>query len=267
VCTAEPVRAHFRNFLDGQQYRTEGILRYERIFGPGFVSTGGIQTTKEFVALLDLKPGQKVLDVGCGIGGGDFYMASQFDVYVHGVDLSVNMVLIALERAAASSKLSKASFEIADIMTMDVKEASYDVVYSRDTILHIHNKPELFRRLLRVLKPGGKLLISDYARAPEEPSEEFAAYIAGRGYDLHSVAAYGRMLEAAGFADVVAEDRTWQFEASLKRELEDATANKDAFVQEFSEKDYEAIVTGWQDKLARVARGEQRWGLFRATKP
>lgn len=54
---------------------------------------------QEFVAKLALQPGERVLDVGCGIGGGDFYMASQHSVYVHGIDLSVNMVLIGLERA------------------------------------------------------------------------------------------------------------------------------------------------------------------------
>jgi 2-polyprenyl-3-methyl-5-hydroxy-6-metoxy-1,4-benzoquinol methylase len=54
---------------------------------------------QEFVARLGLQPGERVLDVGCGIGGSDFYMASQHSVYVHGIDLSVNMVLIALERA------------------------------------------------------------------------------------------------------------------------------------------------------------------------
>ena len=40
-----------------------------------------------------------MLDVGCGIGGGDFLMASRYGAYVHGIDLSVNMVLGALERA------------------------------------------------------------------------------------------------------------------------------------------------------------------------
>jgi phosphoethanolamine N-methyltransferase len=54
---------------------------------------------QEFVAKLALQPGERVLDVGCGIGGGDFFMASQHSVYVHGIDLSVNMVLIGLERA------------------------------------------------------------------------------------------------------------------------------------------------------------------------
>lgn len=50
--------------------------------------------------MLKLKPEERVLDVGCGIGGGDFLMAEKYGVYVHGIDLSVNMVLIALERAA-----------------------------------------------------------------------------------------------------------------------------------------------------------------------
>ena len=51
--------------------------------------------------MLSLQPGERVLDVGCGIGGGDFYMAAKHGVIVHGIDLSVNMVLTALERASA----------------------------------------------------------------------------------------------------------------------------------------------------------------------
>ncbi|CAN6919801.1 unnamed protein product [Brassica oleracea] len=39
-----------------------------------------------------LKPGQRVLDVGCGIGGGDFYMSQKYDVHVVGIDLSINRV-------------------------------------------------------------------------------------------------------------------------------------------------------------------------------
>jgi hypothetical protein len=62
----------------------------------------------------------------------------------------------------------------------------------------------------QLLKPGGRLLISDYCRAPAEASAEFAAYIAQRGYDLHSVEDYGRMIADAGFRNVRAEDRTWQ---------------------------------------------------------
>lgn len=53
---------------------------------------------QEFVSRLNLKPGQKVLDVGCGIGGSAFYMAKEFGVNVVGIDLSSNMINLALKR-------------------------------------------------------------------------------------------------------------------------------------------------------------------------
>ncbi|RCV16706.1 hypothetical protein SETIT_3G159500v2 [Setaria italica] len=254
----------FQRFLDNVQYKTNGILRYERIFGEGYVSTGGVETTKEFVDMLDLKPGQKVLDVGCGIGGGDFYMAENYDVHVLGIDLSVNMVSFAMERAIG--RKCSVEFEVADCTTKDYPENSFDVIYSRDTILHIQDKPALFRSFFKWLKPGGKVLISDYCKNPGKPSEEFAAYIKQRGYDLHDVKAYGKMLEGAGFHDVIAEDRTEQFLSVLRRELAEVEKNKDAFVADFTQEDYDDIVNGWNAKLKRSSAGEQRWGLFIATK-
>lgn len=96
-------------------------------------------TTKEFVAMLDLKPGQKVLDVGCGIGGGDFYMAETFDVDVVGIDLSVNMISFALERSIGLQ--CSVEFEVADCTKKSYPDNSFDVIYSRDTILHIQVIP------------------------------------------------------------------------------------------------------------------------------
>ena len=60
VVSSTPREAQFRHFLDGSQYTQNGILRYERIFGPGFVSTGGVDTTRELTQRLGLQPGQKV---------------------------------------------------------------------------------------------------------------------------------------------------------------------------------------------------------------
>ncbi|KAH7658391.1 phosphoethanolamine N-methyltransferase protein [Dioscorea alata] len=254
----------FQRFLDNVQYKANGILRYERVFGEGFVSTGGIETTKEFVAKLDLKPGQEVLDVGCGIGGGDFYMAENFDVNVVGIDLSVNMVSFALE--SAIGRKCSVEFEVADCMKKSYPDNSFDVIYSRDTILHIQDKPSLFKKFFEWLKPGGKVLISDYCRSSGTPSQGFAEYIKQRGYDLHDIKSYGKMLENAGFHEVVAEDRTDQFMQVLQRELDAVEKDKDAFIHDFSEEDYNEIVDGWKAKLKRTSNGEQKWGLFFAIK-
>lgn len=55
------------------------------------------------------------------------------------------------------------------------------------------DKPALFRTFFKWLKPGGKVLISDYCRSPKTPSAEFSEYIKQRGYDLHDVQAYGQV--------------------------------------------------------------------------
>ncbi|RAL50101.1 hypothetical protein DM860_007775 [Cuscuta australis] len=254
----------FQKFLDNVQYKCSGILRYERVFGEGFVSTGGLGTTKEFVAKLNLQPGQKVLDVGCGIGGGDFYMAENYDVHVVGIDLSINMISFALERAIGLK--CAVEFEVADCTKKAYPDGTFDVIYSRDTILHIHDKPALFKSFYRWLKPGGIVLISDYCKRAGTPSEQFTEYIKQRGYDLHDVEAYGQMLRDAGFNDVIAEDRTDQFINVLQEELRSVEKGKEEFIEEFSEEDYNEIVGGWKAKLVRSSSGEQRWGLFVARK-
>lgn len=253
----------FQQFLDHQQYTRNGILRYEKMFGAGYVSTGGPSTTKEFVDLLKLKPGQKVLDVGCGIGGGDFYMAKNFGVEVLGMDLSENMVDIAIERVAKEN-LPSVQFEVSDATKRIFPESSFDVIYSRDTILHIDDKLSLFKRFYSWLKPGGRLLISDYCCGEKPWTPQFEAYVKQRGYILYTPAEYGKFLEKAGFSEVHAEDRTSQFIEVIEAELQNAEKSKDTFIQEFSEEDYLAIINGWRDKQQRSKSGDQRWGLFYA---
>jgi 2-polyprenyl-3-methyl-5-hydroxy-6-metoxy-1,4-benzoquinol methylase len=59
----------YRGFLDGGQYSRSGIALYQAAYGDGFVSPGGADMAAELLAQLQLKPGQQLLDVGCGIGG------------------------------------------------------------------------------------------------------------------------------------------------------------------------------------------------------
>uniref|UniRef100_A0A674CB94 phosphoethanolamine N-methyltransferase n=1 Tax=Salmo trutta TaxID=8032 RepID=A0A674CB94_SALTR len=239
----------FQQFLDNQQYTRNGILRYEKMFGAGYVSTGGPSTTKEFVDLLNLKPGMKVLDVGCGIGGGNFYMAKFCCHENVTFYMSFNV-----------------HFEVADATKREFPEGSFDVVYSRDTILHIDDKLALFKRFHSWLKPDGQVLITDYCCGEKLWTPQFQEYVKQRGYILYTPPQYGKFLQQAGFSNVRAEDRTAQFMQVIQTELERAAAMKDEFIKEFSEEDYLAIVNGWSDKLKRCNTGDQRWGLFHATR-
>jgi len=257
----------FQEFLDLEQYTARNIRCYEWIFGRNFISPGGLETTEEFVKLLDLRPGQQVLDVGSGIGGSAFLMAQKYDVRVTGMDLSANMVECALERAN-EFKDQRVQFEVGDATKRQYPTELFDVIYSRDTILHIRDKKQLFQSFYRWLKPGGKLLITDYCCNGEETSwsQSFKNYVQKRSYHLLSVEQYGQLLEEVGFVQVQSEDRTEQFVNTLVRELQRFQDNKDDFVKEMSAEEYDKLTDGWRSKMSHCESGDHHWGLFFAAK-
>jgi len=258
-------------FLDAGQYQKNGILRYERIFGETFVSTGGETTTKTFLNKLKLTPGMKVLDIGCGTGGSAFYMAKHYGVEVLGVDLSQNMLDIANEHKHKlfDEKVQKlVSFRLLDATMAVFPENHFDVVYSRDAIMHIAKKQELYEKVFKWMKSNGQLLVSEYVHGSIYPNvnKEYIDYIDDRGYQLVTVKEYGKILESVGFSNVVASDLTQDFVNILKKELEKFKPQKDQFIKDFSLKDYNDLVDGWEIKVLRCSDGLQGWGLFTATK-
>lgn len=151
-------------------------------------------------------------------------------------------------------------------MLRGFEEGTFSHIFSRDTLVHVHDKPTLFRRLLPALRPGGMLLLTDYCRGDSPPSPGFQAYVADHDYDLHTVAAYGDMLRAAGFELVEASDETPRFIDTLETELARLAASRAEFVAAHSTEAYDAMVQGWRGKLARARAGEQAWAKFLARK-
>lgn len=221
-----------------------------------------------FTEKLGLQPEMKVLDIGCGIGGSAFYMAKRFGVDVHGIDLSTNMIGIAQDYRVELEPLVKhrVQFYVDDATSMSYPDNFYNIVYSRDTILHIKDKLGLFNRFYKTLKPGGKVLITDYCRGDQKHSERFNEYVKSRDYDLHTVQAYGSILEKAGFTNVEAVDVSGLMIEMLVAELAKFSNMKDKFIEEFCEDDYTYIKQGWEEKVERCKEGDQAWGLFTAVK-
>jgi len=264
-----PKTVEAQKFLDSNQYCKNGILRYEKIFGEHFVSVGGETTTAKFCLEMNLKENQKVLDVCCGIGGSTFYMAKHYGVSVYGIDLANNMIKIANEKREKMSPGIKhrCQFHLTDATTMDYPENFYDVIYSRDGIMHIEDKLSLYKKFYKSLKPGGCILITDYCiGANDNSSDHFKEFVKQRGYKLKTVKDYGEILKEAGFGDVEANDVTDYFVQVSEDELKKYRAMKNEVLQEFTEDDYLAICKGWEEKIARGKSGDQGWGMFKARK-
>jgi phosphoethanolamine N-methyltransferase len=242
-------------FLDSNQYTPQGISSYESIWGTGFVSPGGAQTAREFLAELDLGADALVLDVGCGLGGSAFLMATEFNFRVEGLDFSRNMLERARTRCTALGLDQKVLLQYGDALELSA-EGRYDAVYSRDAFLHIASKQRLFRNLLWALRPGGTLLFTDYCCSPKPWSGGFRNYVESHHYSLHTLLEYEGLMREAGFVDIETRDLSEQFIRTLDEDL--------ALLSQ-KESD-ETLVRAWRNKLSRARSGEQKWGFFKARK-
>lgn len=248
-----------QDFLDSVQYQPESILQYERVYGEDFVSPGGKALAQEMIGRLELAPGSRVLDVGCGLGGSAFVMAREFDLKVDGIDLSKNMLEIANRKLAAYGLAEQVNLEWKDCLQLDC-DGFYDAIYSRDVFLHIHDKSRLFSVLHAALRTGGRLLFTDYCCGPKPWSDEFTDYVRDREYDLHTPEAYAGLIENAGFRSVIGEDISARFTELLQAETARiAEAGLEASVRE-------KLLDSWQQKIERSKTGDQRWGFFTAVK-
>lgn len=245
------------------QYSRHSILRYEKIFGVGFVSSGGAEVTEAFCDRLELPKGSRILDIGSGLGGAAFYLARKFDAEVIGVDLSETMMEIAQERADEQG-IDKLSFRLGDIREMTFEAGSFDLVWSRDSLLHIPEKKELFEQVYGWLKPGGQVMFSDYSQSAEQHSEAFRSYVEKSGYDLHDVESYAGLIKAAGFREVIVEDWTKMFVDVLRRERAKLRDNQETFLSDFSQEDLDYLDKRWEQKIQFCLSDDMRVGLWHA---
>lgn len=245
-----------------QQYSSRGVHRYEVVFGKDFVSTGGITTTKAICKTLGLEPGVRVLDIGSGLGGSAFHMAEAYGAQVTGVDLLEDMVGEATRRARERG-LDGVQFIHGDIFETNFEPGAFDLVYSRDAILHIEEKTALFRRAYDWLVPGGRLVITDYATGTGELSDRFVEYMHGSNYRLVSLPVYGACIEQAGFEDVQVEDRTEDFMRILDDDMN--LMRKESTRLEADDRAY--LLDRWAMKMEFCRDGEMKWGEFLARRP
>jgi len=266
MTTTQAAPAERPKFDNHGQYSRAGILRYEMIFGADYVSTGGAATTDVLCNQLgtSLRPGVRVLDVGSGIGGAAFHLAKTYGAKVTGIDLAEEMVAIALERVAERGVSDSVNFLLGDVLETSFAEP-FDIIWSRDAFMHIPDKPRLFGRLHELLAKGGRLVITDYARGKKPGSPEFERYIETTGYDVLEPSEYGKLLRAAGFRDVVADDATARFIEILESERDRLVTKRAEFLTLFSEADLTYLVDRWEMKVRFCRDGDMKWGNFLAS--
>jgi phosphoethanolamine N-methyltransferase len=161
----------------GVEYTGDAIAAYELRWGEGFLSPGGAEEVARMLEGADLR-GREVLDIGCGIGGADVVLVRDHGAgHVLGIDVERPALDRAAARATAAGLTDRLSFQLVAPGPLPFAEASFDVVFSKDSIIHVADKAALFGEALRVLRPGGGFVVSDWFRGSTRFSEEMTAYV------------------------------------------------------------------------------------------
>ena len=112
---------------------------------------------EDMLSRLGLGPGDRVLDLGCGIGSIAEYISDVTEAEVLGLDYSAPAIAVANERSA--EKRSRLTFVQGDMNALDLPERSFDAAVSLDTLYWVSDLPDTISQILRAIKPGGQLAI------------------------------------------------------------------------------------------------------------
>lgn len=202
----------------------EAAIRFLGVmWGEGYLSPGGPAEVDRVLSGLDLK-GKRILDFGCGAGGIALHIAKTYrPAQIVGYDVEQPVIERACAAAAAEGLSAVARFISSPPGRLPFDDGAFDVVFSKDAMIHVPDKEALFAELYRVLKPGGVLAASDWLIGHDgEPSTDMKDYIAAEGlsFGMASPRRYLHAMAMAGFVDGAAESRNAWYREVARGELE-----------------------------------------------
>lgn len=254
-----------------EHYPPQMIAMLEAVWGEGFLSPGGPEEVARVVGGHDLT-GLSVLDIGCGAGGIDLALVRDHGAgFVCGIDVEDSVLAHArrlVERAGMERRIGLMKVAAGPL---PLPPGVFDVVFSKDSIVHIPDKVALMAEVFRVLKPGGWFLASDWLIGAEgSPSPAMAAYIAAEGLDfgMASPARYQAAMAAAGFEAVETVSRNRWYREQARTELERLRGPVGVAAAEAVGADFVAVnVRIWERMIPVLDSGEHCPTHLRARKP
>ena len=181
---------------------------------------------------LAIRPGERVLDVGCGWGSNLLYLAQHTQGVFQGVTLSAQQRQVALARAQEWGVADRVKVDVCHIEDLQLAAESVDVVLFSGSIVHMHNREAVHELVGRSLRPGGRMLISDcyypmQVRGDRDSAATQYIFVEALGYcRLLGLAEELALIERAGLDILHVEDLTRHYAITLERWISNVRRNR-----------------------------------------
>jgi arsenite methyltransferase len=232
---------------------------------------GGLRLTERLGLLLGLASQSRVLDVASGPGASAFFLGERFGCEVVGIDYSRENVQRANDLSQRKGSASRVRFEPGDAESLAFPDASFDAIVCECAFCTFPGKQAAAREFARVLRPGGRVGISDLTRVAALPKEldSLLAWIACIA-DAQTAQDYLACLTSAGFALLTTEDHSEALHEMVRQiqgkllaaEVMTALKKIDLPVVDFSSAKQIAGAA-----LSAIRRGELGYAIFVAQRP
>jgi tocopherol O-methyltransferase len=172
--------------------------------------------------IAQISPGDRVLDAGCGVGGGGFWLAQKRSARVWGITIVGSQASRGRRFAKSRGLEGSVSFSCQDFCQTGFADAAFDVVWARESVCHAADKDAFFEEAFRLLRPGGRLVMADFVRTERPLAAEDERLLRAwlRPWAVPGLATpdeLRRSASDAGFGEIVVRDVTTAVEPSLRR--------------------------------------------------
>lgn len=252
-------------------YDEEAIAFLGALWGDGYLSPGGPAEVAGILEGIDLAD-RTVLDVGSGSGGITIDLVRRHDAgHVIGIDVEAGVCADARRRVEHAGLSDRVEIQQVAPGPFPLADESVDIVFSKDSIIHIPDKEALARDAFRVLRPGGWFVASDWLISHDgPPSPEMARYIALEDLDfaMASPARYERALASAGFVDIRLVNRNAWYREEARAELARMTGpDRGEFERLLGAEAVARQIETWSAMVPVLESGEHCPHHLRARKP
>ncbi len=206
---------------DHHEYDDLFVAGLEWIWGEGFMSPGGSAEVNAILNSVDLT-GKRVIDIGCGIGGIDVVLVKQHGAaHVIGVDVEAPLITRANEMAQGAGVTKQIDFQLIKPGPLPFPDGTFDVVFSKDALIHIPNKRAIYSEMYRVLRPNGRLAFSDWYGSTLPNTPEFIEWldIVDLSFAMKPIETAVTHLKQIGFKNIQSSDRNAWYAQYMLEEL------------------------------------------------